>query len=67
MPFYDFHCDACGNRFDKMLSIESRDNEQKCPQCGGAAARSAISTFSASPSNAGAACPEAVSGACAGG
>lgn len=34
MPFYDYHCDACGLDFEKMLSISKYDEPQSCVSCG---------------------------------
>lgn len=38
MPIYDYKCVQCGNRFDLLRSLSSRD-EVKCPRCGGDVAR----------------------------
>lgn len=47
MPFYDFICSQCGKVFDRMLSIDHRNEEQVCPDCGGLAVRKEVSRFSA--------------------
>ncbi len=47
MPFYDYKCEKCGNIFDRMLPMEHRNDNQKCPDCGGLAVRKVVSTFSA--------------------
>ncbi|MCB0165366.1 MAG: hypothetical protein KDI79_14145 [Anaerolineae bacterium] len=34
MPIYEYVCDACGERFDKLfLSIKRIPAEIECPQC----------------------------------
>ena len=33
MPLYEYECPACGNRFEKLLSISRRD-EVRCDKCG---------------------------------
>lgn len=33
MPMYEFLCEACEHRFEKILPIERR-NLRKCPECG---------------------------------
>jgi len=33
MPTYDYHCDACGHRFEKFQSITA-PAVRKCPRCG---------------------------------
>src|SRR5882672_3760648 len=34
MPLYEYQCDACGHRFEKIQKF-SDPLEDKCPQCGG--------------------------------
>jgi putative FmdB family regulatory protein len=34
MPFYEYECTECGNRFEKVRSIEGRYGAI-CPECGG--------------------------------
>ena len=38
MPFYDFHCELCGE-FGAFRSIDERDSALECPECGLAARR----------------------------
>lgn len=35
-PTYDYGCTQCENRFEKMLSVDSRykPTEEPCPSCG---------------------------------
>jgi putative FmdB family regulatory protein len=33
MPTYDYHCDACGHRFEAWQQISER-KKRKCPKCG---------------------------------
>jgi len=35
MPFYEYVCNACGHRYEKMLSIDDGDRELRkaCPEC----------------------------------
>src|ERR1700755_1320020 len=35
MPLYEYECDACGHRFEKIQKF-SDPLETKCPKCGGA-------------------------------
>jgi putative FmdB family regulatory protein len=39
MPFYDFTCLDCGNRFEMMRPMSQRDDGVTCPACGGKEAR----------------------------
>jgi putative FmdB family regulatory protein len=34
MPLYEYQCDACGHRFEKIQKF-SDPNEDTCPKCGG--------------------------------
>lgn len=46
MPFYDYICEKCGKVFDRMITMERRNENQECPDCGGQAVRKVISSFS---------------------
>jgi putative FmdB family regulatory protein len=35
MPLYDFTCDHCGTRFERLVRRESDAAEVDCPDCGG--------------------------------
>jgi putative FmdB family regulatory protein len=35
MPLYEYQCDACGNRFEKIVKFSDPPLET-CPECGGA-------------------------------
>jgi putative FmdB family regulatory protein len=34
MPIYEFYCESCEERFEKMTSMGSRDEKTACPKCG---------------------------------
>ena len=34
MPLYEYQCEACGNRFEKIVKFSDPPTET-CPQCGG--------------------------------
>ena len=38
MPLYEYECDACGRRFERIQKF-SDPNVDTCPACGGAARR----------------------------
>lgn len=46
MPFYDYICRECGMVFDRMVTIEKRNEPQICPDCKGQADRKVVSQFS---------------------
>ena len=36
MPFYEYKCASCGHTFEKMLSVDDRNEpvKEECPSCG---------------------------------
>ncbi len=56
MPFYDYECRACGEKFTALLSMSARDELEPslpCPECGAKGPRRLLSTFATSSSDAG--------------
>jgi putative FmdB family regulatory protein len=35
MPLYDFSCDDCGTRFERLVRSERDTASVDCPECGG--------------------------------
>jgi putative FmdB family regulatory protein len=33
MPIYEYECQTCQHRYDKLLRIAEADNLQECPEC----------------------------------
>jgi putative FmdB family regulatory protein len=33
MPFYSYHCNDCGEEFEKLLKFSEYDSHQQCPHC----------------------------------
>ena len=33
MPMYDYVCNSCGYKFDKLVSFTASDKDIECPQC----------------------------------
>jgi|WetSurMetagenome_2_1015567.scaffolds.fasta_scaffold539536_1 putative FmdB family regulatory protein len=33
MPLYEYHCNDCGEDFDKMVRFSEADRTQACPKC----------------------------------
>ena len=33
MPLYEYRCRKCGHHFDKVVSIDNRNDLQECPNC----------------------------------
>jgi putative FmdB family regulatory protein len=36
MPIYEYDCQSCGDRFEKLVFTQGRDVQVQCPQCGSA-------------------------------
>jgi putative FmdB family regulatory protein len=47
MPIYEYHCQACGQRFEKLVKLSTRPQDVECPVCGQRKARKAISLVGA--------------------
>lgn len=48
MPLYEFICQDCGERFDKLLRMSDDPKTVTCPSCTSKAVERAISTFATS-------------------
>ena len=35
MPLYEYQCEACGNRFERIRKFSDPPLEEPCPTCGG--------------------------------
>jgi len=35
MPLYEYNCKECGAQEDRFATIERRDDQQDCAECGG--------------------------------
>jgi putative FmdB family regulatory protein len=47
MPLYEYRCESCGEKFEKLLSMSAASaNGISCPDCGGESRR-LVSTFAA--------------------
>lgn len=33
MPIYDYSCAKCGHRFEKLVPLADRNENQECPMC----------------------------------
>jgi putative FmdB family regulatory protein len=51
MPTYVFTCKACGERFEKNMSLTERETTKvSCPKCGGGEVERVYSSFFAKTS-----------------
>jgi putative FmdB family regulatory protein len=67
MPFYEYECDECGEKWSVLLSISERDEIEKtlpCPDCGAKGPRRLLSGFATGGSSRGGPMP---GGDCGGG
>ena len=39
MPLYEYECNSCGYRFEKLQRVSDAPSERECPECGGNARR----------------------------
>jgi putative FmdB family regulatory protein len=62
MPIYEYRCESCGDKFEKLVRRSDDALEAGCPACGEKKLRQEYSTFAAratsAPSGASAAMPE---------
>ena len=47
MPLYEFACEACDGRFERLLSFQAASTGVTCPRCGATRARRLLSLFAA--------------------
>ncbi len=45
MPIYEYVCQNCGQKYEKLVRSNSAAPELKCPHCGSSQARKALSLF----------------------
>jgi putative FmdB family regulatory protein len=50
MPFYEYQCEKCGKKFEKLISISEGDKKQTCPNCGGKNTKKILSVFASKSS-----------------
>ena len=47
MPIFEYRCEDCGTKFEKLVRRSAESAELKCPDCGAAHLKQEFSTFSA--------------------
>ena len=47
MPIYEYKCDSCGNKFEKLLRRREESAGLTCPSCGDSHLSQEFSTFAA--------------------
>jgi putative FmdB family regulatory protein len=54
MPIFEYSCDDCGTKFEKLLRRVTEANDVRCPKCGQEHLTTQYSTFAAHAKSAGA-------------
>lgn len=47
MPIYEYRCEECGERFEKLVRRAESDEPVRCPRCGAVETRRQFSSFAA--------------------
>jgi len=47
VPIYEYRCQRCGSRFEKLVRLAQADQPVVCPNCGADATERLLSAFSA--------------------
>ena len=47
MPLYEYHCQFCGEEFEKMMRMSEADQKPECPHCQSSDTHKKISVFAA--------------------
>ncbi len=59
MPIYEYRCEECGEKFEKLVRLSTSTSEIECPNCSGQKVEKLISTFCARMSSTTAMAPAA--------
>jgi putative FmdB family regulatory protein len=68
MPIYEYNCDKCQSKFEKLVKNVANADNAVCPNCGSMHTSRALSVFAALSSQAGAKSspPKGMCGRCGG-
>ena len=47
MPIFEYRCDDCGNKFEKLVPASAREAAAECPSCGRDHVTTQVSSFAA--------------------
>ncbi len=48
MPLYEYQCDACGEKFEKMIRFSEQNQRPECPVCQSKETHKLVSIFASS-------------------
>ncbi len=66
MPIFEYLCNDCGNKFEKLVRSSARETAAECPSCGRDHVTTQVSSFAARTSGiAKDSAPSCASGMCA--
>jgi putative FmdB family regulatory protein len=65
MPLYEYKCEDCGKRYEKLVSLSEAGQAMECPKCGSKAVRKLMSVIaSAGGKSEASECPTCPTGVC---
>ncbi len=65
MPLYEYQCEECGDRFERLVSLRESARGGKCPKCGSGSVRRLMSVFATAGGKSEASeCPTCPTGVC---
>jgi putative FmdB family regulatory protein len=64
MPIYEYQCEKCETRFEKLVRRTEDEHQLACPSCGERHLRQEYSTFAAHGATAEAKAPQCPGGMC---
>jgi len=47
MPIFEYRCDDCGNKFEKLVRSSAQEAAAECPSCGRDHVTTQVSSFAA--------------------
>jgi putative FmdB family regulatory protein len=65
VPLYEYECQDCKQKFEKLMRLGAADDEIVCPFCGSSQTKRAISLFATSSSGSSGARARDIAASCA--
>lgn len=66
MPLYEYECQDCGDRFERLVSLSEAGKGSECPKCGSKSVRKLMSAVASISRQGGdvSECPTCTTGTC---